>query len=175
MTAATVVPFRPSRLDGRSDRQVVFDLIKQAAPDDLFTFDTLAEALADGIDGPITRSRIYQAVNAANATLLKEERRYLRVARGRGYRVIQTSEAVALANMRKDRAQQNLKRGVELLRNARLDELSPAQRVLHEGQLLILSGLYEATARSEQRHRKSEQEIQNLIVRVNRLEQPPSS
>lgn len=172
MTAA-LVPFEPSRPDGRSDRQVVYDLVKTAEPDTMFTFDEIAKALNAGLDSPVTMRRVYTAVAAANLTLLKEQRRNLRVSRGRGYRVTQTSEAVELAGERRMRARKNLKRGVELLRHARIEELDPAQRQLHEGQLLIMAGLYQVTVQHERRHDRSESLIQQLTSRVERLEQPP--
>ena len=164
-------PFLPSRPDGRSDRRVVFDLVEDADPDTTFTHDELIEALSADLDVDIERPRVYRAVRDGNTTLLRERKRYLSVVRGEGYRVIHTSEAVAVALDKKGRAESFLARGIAVLKNARMDELDPAQRVLHEGQLLIMAGLHEATQRSERRHARSEELIADLTTRVERVEQ----
>lgn len=171
MTRAVARPFTPSRPDGRSDRQVVYDLVQGADPDVAYTYDELVGELSAGVDGKIDRKRVYRAVGDANTTLLRERKRYLRNVAGRGYRVIYTSEAVAVALDKKGRAEAYLARGLAVLRNARLDELDGAQRVLHEGQLLIMAGLHEATRRSERRHDRSEELIAELTARVEKVEQ----
>lgn len=169
----TAGAFTPSRPDGRSDRQVVFDLVGDSEPDTLFTQDEIITALQDGLprEVSIDRARMYRAVAQGNSTLLRERKRYLRVSRGRGYRVMHTSEAVAVALDRKATAQTHLRRGLEVLREARLDELDHAQRLLHEGQLLIMAGLFDAVRQSERRHERSEQLIAELTTRVERVEQ----
>jgi hypothetical protein len=163
-------PFAPSRPDGRSDRQVIFDLARDAEPDTGFTFDQLTAALSEGLASEVDRSRVYRAVADGNRTLLRERKRYLNNVPGVGYRVIYTSEAVSVALNKKGRAEAFLQRGLAVLKNARLDELDPAQRTLHEGQLLIMAGLYEATRQSERRHSRSEALIAELIERVDKIE-----
>lgn len=162
--------FVASRDDGRSDRRVVFDLVKDAEPDEMFTYDRLTAALSQGLADEVPRERVYRAVAEGNRTLLRERKRYLQVVPGKGYRVIHASEAVSVALDKKGRASTYLRKGLEVLRNARLDELDPAQRTLHEGQLLVMAGLYEATERSERRHDKAESLIADLQQRVQRLE-----
>lgn len=166
--------FAPSRADGRSDRRVVFELVADAEPDTVFKYEELIEALSEGLDEPITRDRVYRAVGAGNKTLLRERKRYLQVVADVGYRVIPTSEQLPVALIKKDRAQTYLSKGIELLRNARLDELDAAQRTLHEGQLLILAGLHQAVRESDQRHAKSEALISDLQQRVDKLEEDKS-
>jgi len=165
-----VTAFTPSRPDGRSDRMVLFDLVRAAPPETLFQFDELVEALSEGLDVTVDRPRVYRAVAAANRTLLSESKRYLNVVRGEGYRVIRASEHVEMAVNRKDRAQAQIQRGIEVLRGARLNELSDNERALHEGQLRILSGLYFAVKDSERRHERSEALIADLTQRIDKLE-----
>jgi hypothetical protein len=162
--------FTPSRADGRSDRRVVFEMVQHADPDTTFTYQKLTDALQEGLDQPVGRDRVYRAVGSANRTLLREQKRYLSVVPDIGYRVISASEHLPVALIKKDKAQGYLRRGIELLRNARVDELDPTQRTLHEGQLLILGGLYQATRESARRHDKSEALIAELAARVDRLE-----
>jgi hypothetical protein len=130
--------FTPSRADGRSDKRVIYQLVQDATPGDTFDYDKLIAALSEGLDVEVTRARVYPAVAAANKTLLQRQRRYLGIVPGVGYRVISAAEHLPVALDKKDRAQAAIKRGIDILRNARLDELDQAQRILHEGQLLIL-------------------------------------
>ena len=106
--------FAPRRADGRSDRQVIYDLVQGAEPDTVFRYDALESALREGTDGDgITRQAVYAAVTAANRTLLREKRRALRGVPRLGYRVARADEHVELALMRKDRAQIQIKRGLD--------------------------------------------------------------
>jgi hypothetical protein len=175
-------PFQPSRDDGRSDRRVVYDLTHDAEPGMTFTYKELIEALEEGLDTPVARDRVYRAVGAANTTLLREHRRYLGVVENVGYRVIHSEEHLPVSLQKKDRAQSYLKRGIELLRHARLDELTQAQRTLHEGQLMILSGIHSAVQDSARRLDRTESLIEDLLKsdqqiqeRLDRLEGPQAA
>lgn len=163
-------PFTASRADGRSDRQVIFELVAEAEPDTMFEYDKLIAALSEGLADEVPRHRVYRAVSAGNQTLLRERRRYLQVVPGAGYRVIHTSEQLPVALLKKDRAQTYLAKGIALLRHADLSELTAAQRQLHEGQLLIMASLHQAVRESDQRHARSEQLIAELTKRVDRIE-----
>ncbi|MGH3518825.1 MAG: hypothetical protein ACRDQ7_15685 [Haloechinothrix sp.] len=163
-------PFTASRPDGRSDRQVIYDLARPADPDITFTYIQLEAALNEGLEQPVARGRIYRAVAAANKTLLRETRRYLQVVKDIGYKVLRADQHLEVAKKKKGMAQTYLKKGIALLRHARLDELTDAQRDLHEAQLMIIGGLYQAVRESEQRHDRQEQIIDDLRNRVERLE-----
>lgn len=158
--------FQPSRDDGRSDRQVIYDLVGDNPPETVFQYDALIDALAKGLDGvDIERRRVYRAVANANRTLLREKRLYLSVVANVGYRIIRADEHLPVAINRKQGAIVKLRQGMALLRHARVEELPEAQRVLHEGQLLIMSGLYDAIRESGRRHDKQEQVIDDLRQR----------
>lgn len=163
-------PFASSRSDGRSDRQVLFDLVESADPDTLVSYDRILSALSDGLSKPVAKDRAYRAVASVNKILLRERRRYLRVVPNQGYRVIRSDEHLPEALAKKSRAQSYISRGVELLRNARLDELTEAQRTLHEGQLMVLAGLHQAVQESTARHDKQERVLDELRRRVEKLE-----
>lgn len=163
-------PFTPSRADGRSDRRVVFELVRDADPGTAYEYKVLIEALQEGLEEPVQRPRVYRAVAGANKTLLRERKRYLSVVPKVGYRVIAADEHLPVALGKKDRAQTYLRAGIELLKNARIEELSDTQRSLHEGQLMLLGGLYQAVNESARRHSRSEKLIADLRARVDRLE-----
>jgi uncharacterized Ntn-hydrolase superfamily protein len=155
-------PFAPSRADGRSDRQVIFDVVAEAEPETVFTYEALIEALSAGLDETVDRRRVYRAITNANKTLLHERSRYLSVVKNTGYRVLRADEHLPAAIDRKQSAVSKLKQGMELLRNAKIEELDEAQRVLHQGQLMIMSGLYDAVRESHRRHDKQERVIEDL-------------
>jgi len=175
-------PFEPSRPDGRSDRRVIVDLVEDAEPDTTFDYDTIIAALSDGLDKPVERRRIYRAVTNANKLLLRERRRYLKVVPNVGYRMIRADEHLPVAIDKKNEAVTKLQRGVELLRHARLDELPEAQQVLHDGQLMILSGLHDALvgqAKRIERHdslitevrERQRRDVEDLAERLGKIEQ----
>lgn len=164
-------PFTPSRDDGRSDRQVIYDLVHDSDPGDTFTYPALTEALNEGLDQPVDRGRVYRAVAQANKTLLREHSRYLGVVENVGYRIIRADEHLPVSLQKKDRAQTHLKRGIELLRHARLDELTEAQRTLHEGQLMILSGIHHAVEDSARRHDRTESLIEDILKSNREIEE----
>lgn len=155
-------PFQPSRSDGRSDRLVVYNLVADAEPETLLTYDELIRGLSEGLNFEVDRPRVYRAVAAANKTLLVEKSRYLGVVKNIGYRVLRTEEHLPAAIDRKSSAVSKLRQGMELLRNAKVEELTEAQRVLHQGQLLIMSGLHDAIQDSRHRHDRQESIIQEL-------------
>jgi hypothetical protein len=158
-------PFEPTRPDGRSDRQVIYELAADAAPGTVFKYDELVDELAADLDVEVDRRRVYRAVTNANGTLLREKQRYLRVVKDVGYRVLHAEEHLPAAIDRKQSAVAKLKQGMELLRHAKMDELTEAQRVLHQGQLMIISGLYDAVKESHRRQNRQDQVIKEIRER----------
>lgn len=162
--------FKIARPDGRSDRQVLFDLCKDAEAERTFTYTELIDALQEGIEPEVTRGRVCQAVASANKLLLREKQHYLRVVKNVGYRVIRGDEHLETALTKKDKAQDYLAKGKALLEHVRMDELDPNQRALHQGQLLILSAVLDSMRASERRHNKQERVLDELKARVAKLE-----
>lgn len=162
--------FQTSRADGRSDRRVVFELTAEAEPEELFTHERIVDELAQGIDGPVSRARVYKAVGAGNRLLLRERRRFLAAVRGAGYRVARADEHALAAIDRRDRATTQMQRGLELLENVRWNELDENQQQLHRGHLLVMDGLYRAVQASHRRHAEHDALIASLVQRVETLE-----
>lgn len=158
-----VVPFHPSRPDGRSDRVVVYDLVADAEPETLFAYEDLAAALQDGIETPITRPRIYRAVRQANKDLLTKDQRYVAAVPGRGYRMVRAADQIVLAGERKTRARRQMDYGISLLRGIRLDELTEAQRKLALGNLMIADGLYRMIESTERRQNRQDAVLASVI------------
>jgi hypothetical protein len=164
-------PFTPSRADGRSDKRVVYELVKDAEPEDRFDYDQLQQVLEGGLDDEIERGRIYRAVAAANKLLLREEQRFLAVVKGVGYRVARADEHVPYSLVKKTRAERQLSAGIDLLQQVRYDELNEAEKRLAQGTLLVFDGFYRAIKSSENRHDLQETTISALTKRVEELEQ----
>jgi len=155
--------FQPSRDDGRSDRVVVYELVRDAEPGDVFTYDTIIDALSEGLVERPEKDRAHRAIYAVNKMLLQENKHYLSVIRGVGYRVIHAEEHLSVALTRKDQAQTYLQKGLDMLRH---------------GQLMILAGVYQAVKMSEKRHQKQEGVInemrrqqQEIADRLRKLEE----
>ena len=158
--------FQTKRVDGRSDRVVIVDMVRGAAPDTLFKYEAIKTALQAGLgdDDAIDRHRIYSAIGTANKTLLKEERRFLRVERGKGYRVCRAEEHAIIATGYGGKAEDYIKRGIEILTHTRTDELSEAQRHDRQGMLNVMAGLWLAHKTTESRLDRIEKVVKTLVA-----------
>jgi hypothetical protein len=164
-------PFEPSRPDGRSDVEVVFQLAEGAAPDTVFTYDALIKALSDGVeDREVTTQAMRAAVYGARQRLLRETQRYLEVVRNRGYRVVSANEHLALALRRKSEAGAKWKRGRDLLEHTRLDEVPAEQRSLHLRTATAFAIVGQAIDHLHVRQERQEEALDELRQRVSRLE-----
>jgi len=138
--------FKPSREDGRSDGQVVFDLAREAPANTTFEYPVLLATLLEGLttDRKITRKHVYKAIAGANKLLLVQQQRYLSVVKDVGYRILAADEHSDVALSRYRRGHAEVKRGMTILQNVRWDEMEPESRKVHEGTMLVLSGVAQA-------------------------------
>ena len=171
----TLAPFTPSRADGRSDRQVIYDLTRDAEPGTVFTFDDLVGALQEGLNTEVDNSRAYRAVREANKTLLHEDMRYLRSVRSVGYRMARSDEHMPIAIDKRRSAARKLRDHLKVLRHTRLDELTEGQRVLHERQTILANALVQHASESNRRHDATEKAIAEIRGRLSKLEGAESS
>lgn len=174
-------PFnKTSRKDGRSDGQVVFDLALNMKPNDILTYEILLEELQKDVDTDVIefdRNRAYGAIRGANKKLLKKESRYLAVVRGKGYKLISAEEHLGVALSKKQTAQKYMQTGVEILENTIMDELSPAHKIVHEQQMLLMRGLYQKIKHHDERIGETESLLDKMrgeqlamMERLNKLE-----
>lgn len=133
--------FRNTRACGRSDSQVIIDLVRNANPGKIFTFDELTTVLAEGSERPWDLDGIRAATSRATFRLSRETQRALISVRGVGYKVAQASEHTMVANDRKRKADRQLSRGLAVLQNVRWEEMDENQRNAHQGQLMMLSAI----------------------------------
>jgi len=157
--------FEISRPDGRSQAQVLIDLVRDAQPGQLFEYPVLIDALRYEGGRPVTAADVASVVSRAYGRLLKEHQRALHCVRGRGYRVAPASDQRALAQGRKNRADVQLRVGLNTLRHVRWDELDVEARKAHEATLMVMSAIYEQQRAMERRQNAIEEAVSRLLRR----------
>lgn len=127
--------FRPTREDGRSFRDVAVDVIKDAAPETVIAYRTLADAL--GLHPARDKEKLQKAVRAANKILLKLYRRGVRNVPLTGYRVLPAREHMIVADAHQTKADRAMARALNFYEGANLAEMTEIERKLHQqGQML---------------------------------------
>lgn len=164
------VAFQASRTDGRSDRQVIFDLAENAEPDTFFSYQELQRVLAEGLDRVPNRQRVCAAIRQANRTLQHERSRYLRVVRGQGYRVLKSNEHLPVALDMSRSATKMYKRGLTLIKSTNLNELSPSERQMHEGYGMLFAANFAMIENTNRRVNRQDALIADLHERMRRVE-----
>lgn len=147
--------FRTGRPDGRSNAQVVADLVAERQQGDPLTYETLAEALAYE-DWVPSREAIQHAKKEADEKLLPAMGRKLEAVRNVGYTILFAGQHVRSARAQERKARNALRRGRSTLERTNLAELTDAQRETHleeQRRSGVLVGLLD---RAEQRHRAIE-------------------
>jgi hypothetical protein len=152
------------RADGRSNAQVILAYIKDSEPGQIHRYEELAAALEQGCARPYSRPAVQAAVRGALRQIGAITKRTLHAVPGVGYRVAYAREHMGLAVKRQDRAQVQIRRGLQLLQDVRFEEMDANTRKAHEAQLLISSALYRNMVALETRVAKSEQLIADLMA-----------
>lgn len=146
--------FEITRADGRSHQQVLIDAVHNAPPDTMYTYEELNTIL-----GFYKKERTRAVVIASQHRLLAEFSRTMENVRGKGYRVVEASEHMRLANGKKRRADTQMKKGLHILRHVKWDELSEEARNAHMGTLMITEALYQQQVAQDKRLARIEEAI----------------
>ncbi len=162
--------YKSNRQDGRSDIDLLRDLIVEPIPGVVYPFEAISEALSYGLAQPVTKNRMYSAIAQFNRVLLPETKRILRSIRGVGYAVAYASDHAELSTARRRKAERQLEKGYQTIMHVRTAELTPAERSLRDGMLTMMSGIYRMVKNGEARHDRTEALIDQLRQRVDRLE-----
>jgi hypothetical protein len=120
--------FRSTRADGRPDWQVIVELVGESDYGTTWTDADLIAALQIGVEDKITRLRAQAASRTANVHLLRDHKRCLRRVKHVGYRVIESSEHVSVADDRRARAGRQVRRAAEVLEGTDLSRLDQLER-----------------------------------------------
>lgn len=156
--------FSINRQDGRSNAQVLLDLVKDKPAGEVFSYEEIAKALSAGSAREYDEKDVQQLAVKVYPRLLKEQARALHNVRGIGYRLAPAAFHVTLATSRKSKADRQMLRGVQTLQHVRWDEMTPNERSAHEGHLLITSALHQQMMALERR-----QNIVEKAIRTARL------
>lgn len=155
--------FEVRRLDGRSDAQVVIDLVKDREPGEIVTYEELSVALAASSQRTdYGRPEASRAVRSAAVRLLRDHLKALHPVPMVGYRIAKAHEHVVLANGRKRRANVQMLRGLQTLQHVRWDEMSSAQREAHMGTLNLVAALYQQQRMLEARQTRVEHLVRSM-------------
>lgn len=162
--------FETRRTDGLSNQEVIANLVCEGEPGRVYTYDELQQALEIGADREYDRKAIQGVVRLAKLRLLREHKRTLTVVANVGYRLAHARDHRGIAGDQTKRGQRQMKRALTTLENARLDEMTTAERELHIAQCSINSILYTEQQRILSRQHKTETIIARLTSRVEQLE-----
>jgi len=162
--------FVVSRLDGRSNQQVVIDHVKDAEPGAVFTYDDLAVELGKDVDRTFDRDAVRQTVANANERLLREYKRCLDNVRGVGYVVAHARDHERLADDRNRRARRQMRKGLARLQNVRMDEMTAAERERHTAQMVINSAVFQAVDSLQRKQDHTNRLLARLTGRVDQVE-----
>lgn len=146
-----VASFAIARKDGRSNSDVVVELVKGAQPGHLFEYEDLCKALNEGTDRTYKRKEIQGAVHSAANRLLQEQKRVLECVKTVGYKVALASDHNRLATGRARKADVQMKLGLKTIQNVRWDEMTENERKLAEGTLLVFGAIYQQQQSMEKR------------------------
>jgi hypothetical protein len=163
--------FQTTRLDGRSNSQVIIDLVKADEPGTIYTYDVLRTALNEKSTKSYDVSEAQAAVRNANSRLLREQSRVLRCVIRTGYKLALANEHAPLALDRRRRGNRQYQRGLELLENVRLEELDENARNLHVGHMMITKAVIEHLGALTKRQAASDEIIKKLAERQDQTDQ----
>lgn len=151
--------FEIARADGRSDAEVILDIVKDCTPGTVIDYEQMAGNLAIGTDREYSNKDVQSIICRSEKKLAQQLSRALVNVRGKGYKVALAEDHQMIAGRKKDRAHKLLKRGLTVLKHVRWDEMDENQRRAHEGQLMIVSALTTAVDGMEQRLQRVENAI----------------
>lgn len=134
--------FETSRRDGRSDAQVILDMVQGEEPERVFTYHEIIEALQQNTNRTFNVETARSAVYRSAHRLLKEQARALQNVHNVGYRLAPACDHQKIALVRKQRADVQLKQGLHMLEHVRWDEMDEGARAAHQGTLMIVAALH---------------------------------
>ena len=155
--------FKKSRQDGRSDADVIIDMVKTLEPGTVIPFEQfiteLSKDTARNFDIPAVRG----VVCHSNTRLQKAINRTLHSIRGVGYRVAKADDHAIISARFKLGGDRKYKKGYEVLKHVEWGELSAAARAAHENQMIIMGALYQNQKAMNERMDRFETSLKQLM------------
>src|SRR5687768_8672891 len=136
-----MVQAKKGRENGLTDRAIIFEMVKDGVPGDVFPYVALEEVLEQGLDvgETVTRHRVQSAVRDANEDLLHARSRYLEVGRNVGYCIVKADDQTRIGDKFRMKGWNSIHKGFRILRNTRTDEMSGSERARHDALINIVS------------------------------------
>jgi hypothetical protein len=148
-------PFAPK--GDRSLRVIVAEMVAERSPGDLITYDELGTAL--DLDPDERRDQIRQAVSAARPLILADHKRALISDRGKGYRIAWASEFAGLAQEHRRKADRQIGKALDIVRNVNEKELSPEELKRHRAVAMVITNLHARMTSAESRLQQLEEAV----------------
>lgn len=148
-------PFAPK--GDRSLRVIVAEMVAERSPGDLLTYDELGKAL--DLDPDERRDQIRQAVSAARPVVLADYKRALIADRGKGYRIALASEFAGLAQDHRRKADRQIGKALDIVKNVNEHELSPDELKRHRAVAMIIRNLHSRMTSAETRLQQLEEAV----------------
>lgn len=143
--------FEIGRLNGKSDAEILLEVVNSASPGEVLTYGRLAEALGQDSPRQYAIRDVQGSVNRAERKLAVHASRALVNVRRVGYKLALAEEHQKIAGRKRERSTKLLKRGLTVLQNVRWEEMDANQRQAHEGALMVVSALHQAVQGIESR------------------------
>jgi len=131
--------FVTTRADGRSDTQVILDLVGASTPGKTYAYAELQAALGREKPRVYTVPEVQSVVARALPRLLLEHQRTLKNIRHVGYQLASAADHLPLAHDRHRKGRVQISMAELLLREVHWEEMPEAQRQAHAGTLLIVA------------------------------------
>mgnify|MGYP001235012281 CR=1 FL=1 len=155
--------FEITRADGRSNSQVICDLVGKCDPGKVLEYSVLSAELSNGSTKIYSVQDVQSCVRLAGMMLGRLYQRVLQNVKKVGYRIALADEHMSLAIVRQDKASRQLKRGFEIVRDVKWDEIKdPQVRKATEGYLLVISGFFYTLSGHERRLGRIEKLIDDM-------------
>lgn len=159
-------PFQITRSDGRSNAQVIIDLVKDANPGTHFSYNVLTAALTDGAVRTYANQDACQIVRIANVRLLKQYRRELYCVKGDGFRLAHAEQHNGLALTRRTKADRQIERGLLTIKQVRFEEMDENSRKVAEGTLMLMGAIHQQLQRVAATAARHDKLIEELLRRT---------
>jgi hypothetical protein len=158
----TSARFRVARADGRSNAQVVSDLVKDAAPGTIYAYDDLTALLSEGTGQAYSLHAVQSIVRQSAKTIARLHSRAMRNVPGVGYRVAPAAEHRAIATTRETKADRQIRMAILVLKHVKWGEMDQQSREAHLAHLQLSEALYLQQRALDKRMRSTEQAIERL-------------
>jgi DNA-binding winged helix-turn-helix (wHTH) protein len=145
-----MTPFETRSTDGRSEHQIVVDLVRKLdlRTGDVLTYDQLHAELERGED---ERDAVQQAARRASVQLQEEDLRVLVAVPRKGYRIAKPNEHIRIGRGRESRGLRQFRLAVRTYKQTPLDDLTESERTLLISTQMVTSAMVTAIEHNEKR------------------------